>query len=90
VLSAAVEGEKVEVVAVQAPVKKVEKEGPAEEAPMKTEGTAGAGWGFQTGRPLPPDRFPMRVTHVAPAPGESTSPVPPLWPLCCARPVMIF
>ena len=68
--------------AVQAPVKKVEKEGPAEAAPVKTEeGTAGTGWGFLTGRPLPPDRYPMRATHVAPAPGESTSPVPPLRPL---------
>jgi hypothetical protein len=72
-----------EAVAVLAPVKKVEKEGPAaEKAPVKTEeGTAGAGWGFLTGRPLPPDRYPMRATHVAPAHGESTASVPSWWPL---------
>lgn len=73
------------MVAVQALVKKVEKEGPAVEAPVKKEGegTAGVGLEFLMGRPLPLDRFPFLVgaTHVALAPGESTVLASPLWPL---------
>ena len=78
--------------AVQAPVKKVGKEGPAEEAPVKTEeGTAGVDLGFMRGWPLSPGRYPMRATHIAPLPRESTAPTPALlWPLRLSSDDLIY